>query len=114
MFAPSVHYPLPLSFSSAIAYLFPQHVQSFYDETLEPFFRRTAPALRSISTAAPTPLVTLVAFALDLTLLICFVVRCGLLLLGLKALATLTALTVVTKCVHAKRSSWASQRSLHL
>ncbi len=48
-------YPLPYSLASALAYLFPEHVQAYYDTVLEPPFLAGAAHLKSISAAAPSP-----------------------------------------------------------
>ena len=56
------------SLASALAYLFPEHVQAYYDTVLEPPFLAGASHLKSISAAAPSPVVGAIVFGFDLAL----------------------------------------------
>ena len=61
-------YPLPYSLGSALAYLFPEHVQAYYDTVLEPPFLASAVHLKSISAAAPDAVIGAIVFGFDLAL----------------------------------------------
>ena len=61
-------YPLPYSLGSALAYLFPEHVQAYYDTVLEPPFLAGAAHLKSISAAAPDAVIGAIVFGFDLAL----------------------------------------------
>ena len=61
-------YPLPYSLGSALAYLFPEHVQAYYDTVLEPPFLAGAVHLKSISAAAPDAVIGAIVFGFDLAL----------------------------------------------
>jgi hypothetical protein len=61
-------YPLPYSLASGLAYLFPEHVQAYYDTVLEPPFLAGASHLKSISAAAPSPVIGAIVFGFDLAL----------------------------------------------
>ena len=61
-------YPLPYSLGSALAYLFPEHVQAYYDAVLEPPFLAGAAHLKSISAAAPDAVIGAIVFGFDLAL----------------------------------------------
>ena len=61
-------YPLPYSLASGLAYLFPEHVQAYYDTVLEPPFLAGAAHLKSISAAAPSPVIGAIVFGFDLAL----------------------------------------------
>ena len=61
-------YPLPYSLGSALAYLFPEHVQAYYDAVLEPPFLAGAAHLKSISAAAPEPVIGAIVVGFDLVL----------------------------------------------
>ena len=65
MLTPSF-YPLPLTMSNLLSYLFPATTQSFYDAILEPFFVSAAPGLKTFKAAVPSPLVVLPFAAFDL------------------------------------------------
>ena len=56
------YYPLPVSMSSMLAYLFPATVQAYWDEVLEHAFAANQKALNAI----PTPFVAPIMFVLDL------------------------------------------------
>ena len=85
-------YPLPLSLSAALAYLFPLNVQRFYDVSLEPFFVETASALKAFKGAAPAPLVTLAMIVFDVGLSCAFVGQCWLTVHVVAAVAAALAL----------------------
>ena len=61
-------YPLPYSLGSALAYLFPEHVQAYYDAVLEPPFLAGAAHLKSISAAAPDAVIGAIVVGFDLAL----------------------------------------------
>ena len=61
-------YPLPYSLASGLAYLFPEHVQAYYDTVLEPPFLAGASHLKSISAFAPSPVIGAIVFGFDLAL----------------------------------------------
>ena len=84
------YYPLPVSMSSMLAYLFPATVQAYWDEVLEHAFAANQKALNAI----PTPFVAPIMFVLDL------VCSAGLLLFALanaKVIATLVAVVAVAR-----------------
>ena len=84
------YYPLPVSMSSMLAYLFPATVQAYWDEVLEHAFAANQKALNAI----PTPFVAPIMFVLDL------VCSAGLLLFALanaKVIATLVAVGAVAR-----------------
>ena len=84
------YYPLPVSMSSMLAYLFPATVQAYWDEILEHAFAANQKALNAI----PTPFVAPIMFVLDL------VCSAGLLLFALanaKVIATLVAVVAVAR-----------------
>ena len=84
------YYPLPVSMSNMLAYLFPATAQAYWDEVLEHAFAANQKALNAI----PTPFVAPIMFVLDL------VCSAGLLLFALanaKVIAALAAVAVVAR-----------------
>ena len=88
------YYPLPVSMSNALAYLFPATAQAYWDEVLEHAFAANQARLGSAKLGLPTALVAPIMFVLDL---LC---SAGLVLFALanaKVLAALTAVAVVAR-----------------
>jgi len=88
------YYPLPVSMSNALAYLFPATAQAYWDEVLEHAFAANQQRLGSAKLGLPTALVAPIMFVLDL---LC---SAGLVLFALanaKVLAALTAVAVVAR-----------------
>ena len=88
------YYPLPVSMSNALAYLFPATAQAYWDEVLEHAFAANQQRLGSAKLGLPTALVAPIMFVLDL---LC---SAGLLLFALanaKVIAALTAVAVVAR-----------------
>ena len=86
------YYPLPVSMSSMLAYLFPATVQAYWDEVLEHAFAANQQRLNSALLGLPTAFVAPIMFVLDL------VCSAGLVLFTLanaKLLAALAAVAVV-------------------
>ena len=88
------YYPLPVSMSNMLAYLFPATAQAYWDEVLEHAFAANQQRLGSAKLGLPTALVAPIMFVLDL---LC---SAGLVLFALanaKVLAALTAVAVVAR-----------------
>ena len=88
------YYPLPVSMSNMLAYLFPATAQAYWDEVLEHAFAANQQRLGSAKLGLPTALVAPIMFVLDL---LC---SAGLLLFALanaKVIAALTAVAVVAR-----------------
>ena len=88
------YYPLPVSMSSMLAYLFPATVQAYWDEILEHAFAANQQRLNSALLGLPTAFVAPIMFVLDL------VCSAGLLLFALanaKVIATLVAVVAVAR-----------------
>ena len=88
------YYPLPVSMSNALAYLFPATAQAYWDEVLEHAFAANQARLGSAKLGLPTAFVAPIMFVLDL---LC---SAGLVLFALanaKVLAALTAVAVVAR-----------------
>jgi len=88
------YYPLPVSISNMLAYIFPKTVQDYYDEVLEHAFAANQQRLSSMKLTLPTVLVAPIMFVLDV---LC---SAGLVLFALanaKVLAALAAVTVVAR-----------------
>jgi hypothetical protein len=86
------YYPLPVSMSNMLAYLFPTTAQAYWDEVLEHAFAANQQRLGSAKLGLPTALVAPIMFVLDL---LC---SAGLVLFALanaKLLAALAAVAVV-------------------
>ena len=60
------YYPLPVSMSSMLAYLFPATVQAYWDEILEHAFAANQQRLNSALLGLPTAFVAPIMFVLDL------------------------------------------------
>lgn len=88
------YYPLPVSMSNMLAYLFPATAQAYWDEVLEHAFAANQQRLGSAKLGLPTALVAPIMFVLDL---LC---SAGLLLFALanaKVIAALAAVAVVAR-----------------
>ena len=87
------YYPLPVSMSNMLAYLFPTIAQAYWDQVLEHAFAANQQRLGSAKLGLPTALVAPIMFVLDL---LC---SAGLVLFALvanaKVLAALGAVAVV-------------------
>ena len=87
------YYPLPVSMSNMLAYLFPTTAQAYWDQVLEHAFAANQQRLGSAKLGLPTALVAPIMFVLDL---LC---SAGLVLFALvanaKVLAALGAVAVV-------------------
>jgi hypothetical protein len=66
-------YPLPISLSNLLSYLFPASVQAFYDSYLEPFLTWATPALMAYKGAMPELLVVLAFPLIDCAIALAFV-----------------------------------------
>ena len=60
------YYPLPVSMSNMLAYLFPATAQAYWDEVLEHAFAANQARLGSAKLGLPTALVAPIMFVLDL------------------------------------------------
>jgi hypothetical protein len=76
------------------SYLFPEHVQAFYDAHLDAMFSTTAPALKVLKAAAPDAVAMALIFAFDAALVSGFVIHS---FAGPKALAAVLAIAVAAK-----------------
>ena len=88
------YYPLPVSMSNMLAYLFPATAQAYWDEVLEHAFAANQQRLGSAKLGLPTALVAPIMFVLNL---LC---SAGLLLFALanaKVIAALAAVAVVAR-----------------
>ena len=92
-------YPLPVSMSNLLAYLFPATAQAFWDEVLEQAFAANQRHLRSWKLGLPTVLVAPVILALDALCAAGFVLFA---LSNPKALAALVAVGLVARARRAK------------
>ena len=94
------YYPLPVSMSNMLAYLFPTTAQAYWDEALEHAFAANQQRLGSAKLGLPTALVAPIMFVLDL---LC---SAGLVLFALVANAkVLAALGAVAVVVNARRAA---------
>ena len=94
-------YPLPYSLASGLARLFPEHVQAYYDTVLEPPFLAGASHLKSISAAAPSPVIGAIVFGFDLALCAGFAAYA----LAAHAKVTVALAAVGAAAVYKKRQS---------
>ena len=92
-------FPLPVSFSNLMSYLFPATVQAYYDRYLEGAFAANQSHLRKWKRGLPTVLVAPIIVALDLLCAAGFVLYA---LASPKALAALAAVAVVARARRAK------------
>jgi hypothetical protein len=92
-------FPLPVSVSNLLSYLFPANVQAFYDQYLEGSFSANQSHLRKWKLGLPTLLVAPIILALDLLCAAGFVLYA---LASPKALAALAAVAVVACARRAK------------
>ena len=92
-------FPLPVSFSSLLSYLFPATVQAYYDQHLESFFAGNQAHLRAWKRDLPNVLIAPIIFAVDLLCAAGFVLYA---LASPKALAALAAVAVVARARRAK------------
>ena len=96
------YYPLPISMSNVLAYLFPTTAQAYWDEVLEHAFAANQAHLGSAKINLPTMLVAPIMFVLDL---LC---SAGLVLFALvanaKVLAALGAVAVVASARRAVKA----------
>jgi len=93
------YYPLPISMSNVLAYLFPATAQAYWDEVLEHAFAANQARLGSAKINLPTMLVAPIMFVLDL---LC---SAGLVLFALVANAkVLAALGAVAVVANARRA----------
>ena len=92
-------FPLPVSFSSLLSYLFPATVQAYYDQHLESFFAGNQAHLRLWKRDLPNVLIAPIIFAVDLLCAAGFVLYA---LASPKALAALAAVAVVARARRAK------------
>jgi len=91
------YYPLPVSMSNMLAYLFPATAQAYWDEVLEHAFAANQQRLGSAKLGLPTALVAPTMFVLDL---LC---SAGLLLFALTNAKVLVALAVVAVVARVRR-----------
>ena len=95
-------YPLPVSISNGLAYLFPATAQALWDEVLEDAFAANQARLGAAKTTLPTALVAPIILALDL---LC---AAGLALFALaknpKALVALAAVAAAALARRAKKA----------
>ena len=92
-------FPLPVSFSSLLSYLFPATVQAYYDQHLESFFAGNQAHLRAWKSDLPNVLIAPIIFTVDLLCAAGFVLYA---LASPKALAALAAVAVVARARRAK------------
>ena len=92
-------FPLPVSFSSLLSYLFPATAQAYYDQHLESFFAGNQAHLRAWKRDLPNVLIAPIIFAVDLLCAAGFVLYA---LASPKALAALAAVAVVARARRAK------------
>jgi hypothetical protein len=92
-------FPLPVSVSNLLSYLFPANVQAFYDQYLEGSFSANQSHLRKWKLGLPTLLFAPIILALDLLCAAGFVLYA---LASPKALAALAAVAVVACARRAK------------
>ena len=92
-------FPLPVSFSSLLSYLFPATVQAYYDQHLESVFAGNQAHLRAWKRDLPNVLIAPIIFAVDLLCAAGFVLYA---LASPKALAALAAVAVVARARRAK------------
>ena len=92
-------FPLPVSFSNLLSYLFPATVQAYYDQHLESFFAGNQAHLRAWKRDLPNVLIAPIIFAVDLLCAAGFVLYA---LASPKALAALAAVAVVARARRAK------------
>ena len=92
-------FPLPVSFSNLLSYLFPATVQAYYDQHLESFFAGNQAHLRLWKRDLPNVLIAPIIFAVDLLCAAGFVLYA---LASPKALAALAAVAVVGRARRAK------------
>ena len=74
----SAVYPA-LSIASGLSYLFPEHVQNYFTNVLEPgFLRRASNAkhLKAVKATVPTPVAAVVIFGFDIILAAGFAAYC--------------------------------------
>jgi len=92
------YYPLPVSMSNMLAYLFPATAQAYWDEVLEHAFAANQQRLGSAKLGLPSALVAPTMFVLDL---LC---SAGLVLFGFVANAkVIAALGAVAVAANARR-----------
>ena len=92
-------FPLPVSASNLLSYLFPASVQAFYDAHLEGAFAANQARLGAWKRGLPTALVAPVILALDVLCAAGFVLY---MLASPKALAALAAVAIVARARRAK------------
>ena len=92
-------FPLPVSASNLLSYLFPASVQAFYDAHLEGAFAANQARLGAWKLGLPTALVAPVILAIDLLCAAGFVLY---MLASPKALAALAAVAIVARARRAK------------
>uniref|UniRef100_A0A7S3AU75 Hint domain-containing protein n=2 Tax=Haptolina ericina TaxID=156174 RepID=A0A7S3AU75_9EUKA len=95
----SSFYPLPLTMSNLLSYLFPATTQSFYDAVLEPLAVSAAPGLKTFKAAVPSPIVVLAFAAFDLGVSVAFAAYS---LFSLKFASLLIAAAVASKLLARK------------
>lgn len=61
-------WPLPFSFASALAFLFPVSVQTYHDTWLEPIIVRVATALKTTKRSVPSIFVAMIVATFDVAL----------------------------------------------
>jgi hypothetical protein len=93
----STVYPLPVSLSAALSYLFPAKVQAFYDAVLEPFNNAMASSYAMTKSTLPTPALLAAIALLDLS------ISAGFAAYSLASVEGLVALVAVAAALKASR-----------